>query len=74
MKKGTYMNMIKQRIQTITFENLVKVKLTHSKVKNVEHTGINMQKYVQPNSEQISREEAQQSGARFKQDSRSRPF
>ena len=59
MKKGTYMNMIKQRIQTITFENLVKVKLTHSKVKNVEHNGINMQKFLQPNSEQISREEAQ---------------
>lgn len=59
MKKGTYMNMIKQRIQTITFENLVKVKLTHSKVKNVEHNGINMQKYLQPNSELISREEAQ---------------
>ena len=52
MKKGTYMNMIKQRIQTITFENLVKVK-------NVEHNGINMQKFLQPNSEQISREEAQ---------------
>ena len=28
-------------------------------MKNVEYNGINMQKYLQPNSEQISREEAQ---------------
>ena len=30
MKKGSYMNMIKQRIQAKAFENLEKIKLSHS--------------------------------------------
>ena len=59
MKKGSYMNMIKQRIQAKAFENLEKIKLSHSKVEHIEHNGINMQKYLQPNSEKMNREDAQ---------------
>ena len=40
-------------------EKLDKWKQTHSKSKNLEHNKIIMQKYLQPNSESIRKEEAQ---------------
>ena len=36
-----------------------KIKQTHSKVKILEHNKLRMQKYLQPNSEKIRKEEAQ---------------
>ena len=41
------------------FENLQKVKHSHSKVKEIQHSHIKMQKYLQPNSVKITIEEAQ---------------
>ena len=59
MKKASFMKEIKQRNNLKTFENLQKVKTSHSKVKEIEHSHIKMQKYLQPNSVKITKEEAQ---------------
>ena len=59
MKKTSFMNMIKERNELKTFEKLQLKKKSHSKVKNIEHTLIKMQKYLQPNQTNIIREEAQ---------------
>ena len=59
MKKGSFRNLIKEKIKIKAFERLQKIKLSHSKVENVEHSGIMMQKYLQPSSEKMTREESQ---------------
>ena len=59
MKKGIFMNMIKQRVKNKAFKELEQTKLSHSKVDKIEHNGISMQKYLQPNSCKIKIEEAQ---------------
>ena len=59
MKKASFMNIVKQKIIERSFENLIKVKNTHSKVKNLEYNLLKIQKYLQPNSTEIKREEAQ---------------
>ena len=59
MKKTSFMQKIKQRIETKTFENLEKRKQSHSKVENVQHVGIKMQKYLKPNQNKMSKDESQ---------------
>ena len=59
MKKGSFRNLINEKIKIKAFERLQKIKLSHSKVENVEHSGIIMQKYLQPSSEKMTREESQ---------------
>ena len=59
MKKGSFRNLIKEKIKIKAFERLQKIKLSYSKVENVEHCGIIMQKYIQPSSEKMTREESQ---------------
>ena len=59
MKKTCFMQMIKERIQTKAFKNLEKTKHSHSKVENVEHLGIKMQKYLKPNQNKMSKDESQ---------------
>ena len=59
LKKTVWKNMIKQRIILKTFETLDNVKKSHSKVKHIEHTEINMRKYLQPNKIRMRKEEAQ---------------
>jgi hypothetical protein len=49
MKKSVWVNMINKRINMKTFEFLENLKKSHPKVKNIEHTEINMGKYLQPN-------------------------
>ena len=49
MKKAGFMMLIKQKIEKRTFENLESLKLSHSKVEKIEHNGIKIQKYLQPN-------------------------
>ena len=39
--KGSYMNIINQRIESKTVENLGRIK--HKRVEKIEHNGINMQ-------------------------------
>ena len=59
MKKVFFKNLVKQKIKGKTFENLQKRKFSHSKVKHIEHNGLIMQKYLQPNKSKMSKEEAQ---------------
>ena len=59
MKKGTYMNMIKESIRKKAFIELEKIKVSHSKVQNVKHKMFKMQKYLLPNACKITREDCQ---------------
>ena len=59
MKKTSYIHLIKQKIQEYTFAFLDELKKSHSKVEKIEHSGIQIQKYLQPNSIQMIKEEAQ---------------
>ena len=59
MKKVSFMNIVKRKINERSFENLIKVKNSHSKVKQLEYTCLKIQKYLQPNRTEIKREEAQ---------------
>ena len=59
MKKGIFMNLVKEKIEVKAFENLQKKNKSHSKVKQLNHNAIKMQKYLQANQTNIKREEAQ---------------
>ena len=59
MRKITYMKMIKDKNRLKSFEKLTKKKLSHSKVMEIEHSLIKIQKYLQPNSMKMTREDAQ---------------
>ena len=58
-KKGYFMQKVKKRTREKLFEKLNGLKLSHSKVENVEHNELKMQKYLQPNQNQMNKEEAQ---------------
>ena len=58
-KKTSFMKIIKEKNQITVFEKLTKEKLSHSKVKHVEHSCIIIQKYLLPNSMIMKKEEAQ---------------
>ena len=53
------MNKMKEKLNLKAFENMQKVNESHSKVKEIQHNLIKIQKYLQPNSIQITKEEAQ---------------
>jgi hypothetical protein len=53
MKKTSFMKLIKQRINLKTFKNLQQLKKSHSKV---EHSGMKMQKYLQPNRTKMTKD------------------
>ena len=59
MKKTSFLKLIKQRINLKTFKNLQQLKKSHSKVENVEHSGIKMHKYLQPNRTKMTKEASQ---------------
>jgi hypothetical protein len=59
MKKGCFMSMIKTRNKTKAFEKLLKTKYSHSKVENVEHSQLVIQKYLLPTKEHMNKEVAQ---------------
>jgi hypothetical protein len=50
---------VQEKIEVKAFENLQKKKKSHSKVKQLDHNAIKMQKYLQANQTNIRREEAQ---------------
>ena len=58
MKKSTFINMVKQKIEEKTFEDLEKKKSVY-KVEKMEHNILRIQKYLQPSKIQINKEEAQ---------------
>ena len=51
MKKTSFMNKIREENHLKAFEKLQEVKESHSKVKEIEHNLIKIQKYLQPNIE-----------------------
>ena len=59
MKKTSFKKLIKQKTFQKTFENFEKIKSSHLKVVNVEHCDIIMQKYLQPNTTKMTKEDAQ---------------
>ena len=59
MKKSKFESIIKERISDNAFKNLINIKYTHSKVKNIEHDTLKIQKYLQPNQTKIQREESE---------------
>ena len=59
MKKVCFMKLVKSSNKSHTFEKLQKIKFSHTKVKNLEHNSLKMQKYLQPNQTKITNEEAQ---------------
>ena len=59
MKRTQFRHLIRKRIEEKTLQKLENIKKSHSKVKNVKHEILYMQKYLQPNSVKISKEEAQ---------------
>ena len=59
MKKVSFMKIIKEKNRGKVYEKLTKAKKSHSKVRKIEHSCIKIQKYLQPNSMKMTREEAQ---------------
>ena len=59
MKKTSFTNMIKDKIQIHTFKSLEGLKKSHSKVEKVEHSILKIQKYLQPNSINMRKEDSQ---------------
>ena len=59
MKKESFMKIVKRNNHEKSFLSLETVKKSHSKVKQIEHNSFQMQKYLKPNSTNITREEAQ---------------
>ena len=59
MRKHKFRNIVKQKLEEKTFQKLEKIKRGHSKVEHLEHNRIKMQKYLQPNSQNYTKEVAQ---------------
>ena len=59
MKKLTFRNLVKKKIEDKTLKKLENLKKNHSKVKHLEHNAMVMQKYLQPNSVKMSKADAQ---------------
>ena len=51
--------LINQKVEEKTFKKLEAIKRSHSKVDKIEHNSLIMQKYLQPNTTNIKKEEAQ---------------
>ena len=59
MKKQNFRMLINQKVEETTFRKLEAIKRSHSKVDKIEHNSLIMQKYLQPNTTNIKKEEAQ---------------
>ena len=59
MEKSCFMRIIKEEIRKKVFQHMEELKKHHSKVKDIEHQGIKIQKYLQPNTCLMTKEEAQ---------------
>ena len=57
MKQASFVGLVKEKVRDKAFESLSKIKNSHSKVKNIEHTVLKIQKYLQPNKVRITKEE-----------------
>ena len=59
MKKEIFRRLINQKVEEKAYEKLENIKRLHSKVNKIEHNSLIMQKYLQLNSTNIKKEEAQ---------------
>ena len=59
MKKSDYMNMIKRKIEHKALKDLNRVKESHSKVRELSHPVLKMQKYFMPSNLNLSQEDCQ---------------
>ena len=59
MKKDHFMKLIKDRIKSKTYNEMEDIKGTHSKVKNLSHENLQMQKYLKPNRCNMNIEDGQ---------------
>ena len=57
MKKGSFMNIVKERIKNKCFQSLEKIKKSHSKVQEIKHNSITMQKHLKPNKTNESKQQ-----------------
>ena len=53
------MKVIKDRIKSKTFQEIEEIKGSHSKVKNLRHENLQMQKYLKPNRCKMNIEDGQ---------------
>ena len=60
MKKTRLKMIVNEAIQQKTFRDLENKKESHSKVKNIKYSRLEMQKYLKPNESKIKVEEAQE--------------
>jgi hypothetical protein len=59
MSKSKWKNILKIRTAENTFKNLENMKTNHSKVKNIHHKKLEIQPYLLPNTENITRNDIQ---------------
>ena len=59
MKKETFMNTIKRKIEYKSLKYLEEIKQKHSKVEKLKHNVLQMQPYLMPNDGKIKKEECQ---------------
>ena len=57
MKKVTFMKLVKEKINSKAFNDLIKRKENHSKVKMIHHRNMKMQKYLMPTKVKISQQD-----------------
>ena len=59
MRKTSFENLVKERIKENVLVKLTILKKSHSKVNDIGHVALKIQKYLQPNQVKISKEESQ---------------
>ena len=59
MKKASFENLVKEKIKENVFEKFTILKKSHSKVNDIGHVALKIQKYLQPNQVKILKEESQ---------------
>ena len=59
MKNERWKSTVKQYIKEKTFSKLKQIKETHSKVKDIKYSKFEMQDYLLPNDQKMTKEEAQ---------------
>ena len=59
MKKSLYMNMIKRKVDHKALNELDRKKQSHTKVKDLKHPVLKMQKYLAPNGNNIKQDDCQ---------------
>ena len=59
MRKDDFKNLVKRKIEANALQELVKIKLKHSKVKMIKHPVLKLQNYLKPNKLNIKKEHSQ---------------